>query len=53
MPHLIQKRLLTDADLTFKKVCKIALAMEMADKNARELKAEACKSQQERVRKRL
>ena len=36
-----QKRLLTEVDLTFKKACKIAQAMEMADKNASELNSEA------------
>ena len=29
----MQKRLLTEADLTFKKACKIAQAMELADQN--------------------
>lgn len=42
--ELIQKRLLTEAYLTFKKACEIALAMEMADKNASELNAEASKT---------
>ena len=36
-----QKRLLTEVDLTFKKACEIAQAMEMADKNASELNSEA------------
>ena len=35
-----QKRLLTEAELTFKKACEIAQVMEMADKNASELKSE-------------
>ena len=39
----IQKRLLTEAELTFKKACKIAQAMEMADKNASELNPVAAK----------
>ena len=38
-----QKRLLTEAELMFKKVCEISLAMEMADNNTRELKLEETK----------
>ena len=38
-----QKRLLTEAELMFKKACEIAQAMEMADKNASELKSEETK----------
>ena len=35
----IQKRLLSEPDLTFTKACKIAQAMELADKNTSELQA--------------
>ena len=38
-----QKRLLTEAELTFKKACEIVQAMEMADKNASKLKSEETK----------
>ena len=38
-----QKRLLTEAELMFKKVCEISLVMEMADNNTRELKLEETK----------
>ena len=38
-----QKRLLIEAELTFKKVCEIAQAMEMTDKNASKLKSEETK----------
>ena len=39
----IQKRLLTEAELTFKKACEKAQAMEIADKNASELNSVAVK----------
>ena len=38
-----QKKLLMEAELMFKKACEIARAMEMADKNASELKSEETK----------
>ena len=37
----IQKKLLSEADLTFDKALSYALAMELADKNTREMKGEA------------
>ena len=39
--ELIQKRLLMEVNLTFKKACEIAQAMEMVDKNVSELNSEA------------
>ena len=38
--RVIQKKLLSEADLTFDKALKYALAMELADKNTREMKGE-------------
>jgi len=40
----IQKRLLAEAELTFKKACEISQAMEMAEKNASELNSESTKA---------
>ena len=40
----IQKRLLAEAELTFKKACEISQAMEMAEKNASELNTESTKA---------
>ena len=40
----IQKRLLSESELTFAKACEIAQAMELADKNASELHSESTRS---------
>lgn len=39
--RIIQKKLLSEADLTFDKALEYALAMELADRNTREMKGEA------------